>query len=45
MALEGMIRVDDTAVHKAIREAVVNMIIHADYHSYIRRRALRGKKS
>ena len=33
MALEGMIRVDDTVVHKAIREAVVNMIIHADYHS------------
>lgn len=31
--LEGMIRVDDTAVHKAIREATVNMIIHADYHS------------
>ena len=31
--LEGMIRVDDTAVHKAIREAAVNMIIHADYHS------------
>lgn len=31
--LEGMIRVDDTAVHKAVREAAVNMIIHADYHS------------
>lgn len=30
--LEGMVRVDDTAVHKAIREATVNMIIHADYH-------------
>lgn len=31
--LNGMIRVDDTAVHRAIREAAVNMIIHADYHS------------
>ena len=31
--LEGMIRVDDTAVHKAVREATVNMVIHADYHS------------
>lgn len=31
--LDGMIRIDDTAVHKAVREAVVNMIIHADYHS------------
>lgn len=29
--LEGMTRVDDTPVHKAIREAVVNMIIHSDY--------------
>lgn len=29
--LEGMARVDDTPVHKAIREAVVNMIIHSDY--------------
>ena len=27
------VRVDDTAVHKAVREAAVNMIIHADYHS------------
>lgn len=31
--LEGMVRVDDTIVHKAVREAMVNMIIHADYHS------------
>lgn len=31
--LEGMVRVDDTAVHRAVREATVNMIIHADYHS------------
>lgn len=31
--LEGMVRVDDTAIHKAVREAAVNMIIHADYHS------------
>ncbi len=31
--LDGMIRIDDTAVHKAVREAAVNMIIHADYHS------------
>ena len=29
--LEGMSRVDDTAVHKAVREAFVNLIIHSDY--------------
>lgn len=29
--LDGITRVDDTPVHKAIREAVVNMIIHSDY--------------
>lgn len=29
--LEGLARIDDTPVHKAIREAVVNMIIHSDY--------------
>ena len=29
--LEGMTRVDDTPVHKAIREAVINMVIHSDY--------------
>ena len=29
--LNGTTRVDDTPVHKAIREALTNMIIHADY--------------
>jgi ATP-dependent DNA helicase RecG len=29
--LENMQRVDDTPIHKAVREAFVNMIIHADY--------------
>lgn len=29
--LEGMVRIDDTPIHKAIREAIVNMMIHSDY--------------
>ena len=29
--LEGMTRIDDTPVHKAIRESMVNMLIHSDY--------------
>lgn len=29
--LKGMSRDDDTAIHKAIREAFVNLIIHSDY--------------
>ena len=29
--LEGMTRIDDTPVHKAIRESIVNMLIHSDY--------------
>ena len=29
--LDGMIRIDDTPIHKAIREAVINMIIHSAY--------------
>lgn len=29
--LKGMVRVDDTPIHKAIREAMVNMMIHSDY--------------
>ena len=29
--LDGITRVDDTPVHKAIRESVVNMMIHSDY--------------
>ena len=27
----GVQRIDDTPVHKAVREGFVNMIIHADY--------------
>ena len=30
--LEGMFRVDDTPVHKAIREALVNTLVNADYY-------------
>jgi predicted HTH transcriptional regulator len=29
--LEGIQRIDETPVHKAVREAFVNLIIHADY--------------
>ena len=29
--MEGIIRQDDTPVHIALREAVINMVIHADY--------------
>ena len=29
--LEGIQRIDETPVHKAVREGLVNMIIHADY--------------
>ncbi|MBQ7590471.1 MAG: putative DNA binding domain-containing protein [Verrucomicrobia bacterium] len=29
--MEGMVRIDDTPVHKAIREATINMVIHSDY--------------
>ncbi len=28
--LEGMERIDDTPIHKAVREALTKMIIHAD---------------
>ena len=30
-SLEGMERIDDTSVHKAIREALTNLVIHTDY--------------
>ncbi|MCL1873786.1 MAG: putative DNA binding domain-containing protein [Clostridiales bacterium] len=30
--LEGMTRVDDTPVHKALREALANSLIHANYY-------------
>lgn len=29
--LDGITRIDDTQVHKAIRESLVNMMIHSDY--------------
>ena len=30
-ALKGNVRQDDTPVHQALREAMVNMLVHADY--------------
>jgi predicted HTH transcriptional regulator len=30
--LEGMTRIDDTPVHKALREALANAVIHANYY-------------
>ena len=30
--MEGGIRVDDTSVHKALREALANCLVHADYY-------------
>jgi ATP-dependent DNA helicase RecG len=30
--LEGMIQVDDTSVHQAIRESLVNALVHANYY-------------
>lgn len=29
--MEGISRIDDTLVHKAVREAFINLIIHSDY--------------
>lgn len=29
--MEGMVRQDDTPIHIALREALINMVIHADY--------------
>lgn len=29
--LDGLERIDDTSVHKAIREALTNLVIHSDY--------------
>ena len=29
--LEGITRVDDTPVHKAVREALVNCLVNTDY--------------
>lgn len=31
-ALDGITRIDDTPMHKAIREALVNALVHADYY-------------
>jgi len=30
--LEGMVRVDDTPVHQAVRESLVNALVHANYY-------------
>ena len=31
--MENLTRIDDTLVHKALREAFVNAIVHGDYNS------------
>lgn len=33
-SMEGIVRVDTTLVHTALREAFVNMLVHSDYHSH-----------
>lgn len=33
--LEGLYRVDDTPMHKALREALANMLLHADYYGNV----------
>lgn len=30
--LEGMVRIDDTPVHQAVRESLVNALVHANYY-------------
>ena len=32
IAADGITRIDDTPVHKALREVLANALIHADYH-------------
>ena len=39
--MSGGERIDDTPVHKALREALANCLIHADYHGL---RGIRDKK-
>ena len=40
--LEDMARVDDTPVHEALREALINTLIHADYSGRISILAVKG---
>ena len=35
--MENLTRIDDTLVHKALREAFVNAIVHGDYNSHQKR--------
>lgn len=35
--LDGIVRVDDTPVHKAMREALVNCLVNADFFPAERR--------
>lgn len=31
--MEGITRIDESPVHQAVREALINMVIHADYRT------------
>jgi len=40
---QGQFRVDETPVHDAVREGLVNMLVHADYQGTTGLRAIKGR--